>query len=160
MTPCHSGFSHPTRMESAERITAAWAGVDPPDEALITNHRCDECDEITAYFAGKRWQDVTNLTEIGHHADALFLFSNAAFHYYLPAFMLAVLNDPGAIGIVPDNIAANFRNELGCAARDRLAAFDPMQRVVVGEFLEMLLPELCATDQDDIRVISALLRGD
>jgi hypothetical protein len=146
-------------MGFAERVTAEWGHLAPPEEPLITDHRCDECDEITAYFSGKRWQDLTNLSELGYRADALFLFSNIAFHYYLPAFMFATMKDPDAIGVVPDNIASCFRLEIGVAERDRLAAFDAAQRVLVGEFLEMLLPELCEADQNEIRTVSALLRG-
>jgi hypothetical protein len=143
----------------AERVVAAWAGVPTPEATAVTDHRCQECDEVTTYFAGKRWQEVTNLDDLGHHADALFLFSNVAFHYYLPAYMCGTLENPDAVGVVPDYIASNFRLEFGVASRDRLAMFDTRQRILVGEFLEMLLPELCEADQEDIRTVSALLRG-
>jgi hypothetical protein len=142
-----------------ERLIAAWAHLFPPEEAGITDHRCEECDEITAYFAGKSWKEVTNPDDLGYHADALFLFSNVAFHYYLPAYMFATLENPDAVGVVPDNIASIFRAEFGVASRDRIALFDSRQRILVGEFLETLLPELCEEDRNDVRTISALMRG-
>lgn len=142
-----------------ERVSAAWASVLPPEEAAITDHSCDECDEITAYFAGKVWHEITNLGDLSYHADALFLFSNVAFHYYLPAYMCATLENPDAVGVVPDNIASSFRLEFGPASQDRLELFDSRQRMLVGEFLEMLLPELGDEDQNDIRTVSAVLRG-
>jgi hypothetical protein len=146
-------------MSFEERVVAAWASVRPPERNGITDHRCDECDEITAYFGGKRWEDLMKPDDLGFHADALFLFSEAAFHYYLPAYMFATLRNPDAVGVVPDNIAASFRLEVGAASRDRLDRFDAPQRVLVGEFLEMLLPELGAADQGEMRIVSELLRG-
>jgi len=142
-----------------DRLIAAWAHVLPPEEAGIADHRCQESDEITAYFAGKSWKEITDLDGLAYHADALFLFSNVAFHYYLPAYMLATLANPDAVGVAPDNIASSFRAEFGVASRDRLALFDSRQLILVGEFLETLLPELCAEDQNEIRTVSALLRG-
>src|SRR5664279_4835008 len=122
-------------MTFGEQVIAAWAHVPPPEEASITDHRCEECDEITAYFAGKSWKEITNLDDLSYHADALFLFSNVAFHYYLPAYMLAALENPDAVGVVPDNIGSSFRAEFGAASRDRLVLFDSRQRILVGEFL-------------------------
>ena len=146
-------------MVFSERLVAAWADVPIPEATAITDHRCEECDEVTAHFAGRSWQEVMNIDDLRDHADALFLFSNAAFHYYLPAYVCATLENPEAVGVVPDNIASNFRQEFGVASRDRLTMFDTRQRVLIGEFLEMLLPELCEADQEDIRTVSALLRG-
>ena len=47
---------------------------------------CDECQDIHADFVGRTWQDVDART-VEKHYDALPLFSDEAFVYYLPAYM-------------------------------------------------------------------------
>ena len=140
-----------------ERLRAAWAGVPAPILEKITEHQCEECDEIAAYFGGQSWQQFTNITELRCHADALALFSNVAFHYYLPAFMNATIRDADAADVIPDNIVFSFRCELGQAARGRLELFSQNQRAVVAEFMETLY-ENDGADDDEILTVARLLR--
>jgi len=140
-----------------DQLVAAWSGVQAPTVDQITEHRCAECDEIAEYFGGRHWQEFTNVTELRYHYDALALFSNVAFHYYLPAFMTATLKDLDAADVIPDGIILSFRYEFGQAARGRLELFNQCQRAVVAEFLETVCLDTGAAD-DEILTIMSLLR--
>src|ERR1700741_4292626 len=145
-------------MVFAEQLAVAWADVDAPQHQDLTIHRCQECDEIAAYFAGKPWQELTNVNELRYHADALFLFSNAAFHYYLPAFMCATLDNPDAADLIPDKIVFTFESEFGASSRNRLELFSPRQLKLVGEFFT-ILAERGIEDLHDVQTVAELLRG-
>jgi hypothetical protein len=63
-----------------DRIVLALPGSDP------------ECDQILKAFGGRDWKEVPSKT-VRTFADALPLFTPAAFRYYLPAYMLASLEE-------------------------------------------------------------------
>lgn len=140
-----------------KRLSAAWSDVSAPTVDKIAEHHCEECDEIAEYFGGQPWQQFASITELRYHSDALALFSNVAFHYYLPAFMIATLRDAVAADVIPDNIVYSFRCELGQAARGRLELFSQTQRAVVAEFLEMLY-ENGDFEDDEVLTVASLLR--
>ncbi len=141
-----------------ERLLVAWSGIQAPTADKITEHGCLECDEIAEYFGGRSWQQFTNVTELRDHSAALALFSNEAFHYYLPAFMSATIKYAVAADLISDSIYFSFRCEFGQAARGRLELFNQSQRNAVAEFLEMLCAE---NDADDelLAVVNLLRRA-
>jgi hypothetical protein len=70
---------------------------------------CDDCDVIAAHFKGTTWQEHNSQTLIGCGSAPSFLYTEAL-HYYLPAFLLAELDDDTA-ELLPnlyDNIAWNY----------------------------------------------------
>jgi hypothetical protein len=140
-----------------EQVIAAWAHVAAPVRAEITDHQCGECDEIADYFADRPWQELTNVGELRYHADALHLFSNKAFHYYLPAFMRVTLVNPDEADMISTNIVVNFRNEFGASSRDRLALFGPRQRELVAEFIATLA-ERGIEEIPEVDTLTSLLR--
>ena len=81
-------------------IRAAFKDVPYPGDDNIagcgrslTPIGCDDCDPLAAHFKGTSWQQHTPQTL--EFWDSLILFFHAeALHYYLPAFMLADLDDP------------------------------------------------------------------
>lgn len=141
-----------------ERLAAAWADVDVPRDDDITDHICEECDEIARYFGARPWQNFTDVQELRLHSEALTLFSRTAFHYYLPAFMRATLRDPVTADAIPDGIMFCFECELGAASRDRLSLFSTAQLDVVGEFMEILARQEIE-DADDALLLASCLRG-
>lgn len=143
-------------MTFEQRIVVAWSGIQPPTVSKITDHRCLECDEIAEYFGGRSWQQFTNVKELRYHSDALALFSKEAFHYYLPAFMTATVEDAVAADVIRDGISLSFICEFGQAARGRLELFNQSQRNVVAEFLETLCAGNAADDQ--LLAVVSLLR--
>ena len=57
----------------------------------LTPFGCDDCDPMAAHFKGTRWQEH-NLQTLGEF-NSLSFFHPEARRYYLPAFMLAELQD-------------------------------------------------------------------
>lgn len=54
---------------------------------------CSDCDVLAAHFKGTIWQEHNPETLIGCDSAPTFLYREAL-HYYVPAFMLADLDDP------------------------------------------------------------------
>ena len=73
-------------------IRAAWADAVPPDAANISMKTYDD-EGVSAYFSGKTWE--------GHSARQLrildfapCIFTADAFAYYLPAYLIADIEEP------------------------------------------------------------------
>jgi hypothetical protein len=93
-------------MNVREQIVEAFAATPRPCDDAIAVESYD--DEGTAeYFHGRAWQ--------GHPAERLRYFSSSmsfftpeAFRYFLPAYMLAELDDPKEADIIAESIAFHF----------------------------------------------------
>ena len=59
----------------------------------LTPIGCDDCDVLAAHFKGTTWQEHTPQSLIGCDSAPTFLYPEAL-HYYVPAFLLADLDDP------------------------------------------------------------------
>lgn len=143
-------------MNFDEELASAWHDASPPSPEFITPHRCDECDEIAAFFAGKAWVELVDVEKLRYHEAALSLFGGEAFHYYLPAFMRATLSDPLAADVIPDGIKSSIKLELGPASRGRLPLFTRQQRRMVARFLRML-PPLDLAEREEIEALAEIL---
>lgn len=89
-------------------IETAFAAVPYPgdaDDALI-EHFCPECLETAARFRGLKWQDWKDkpLELFSRGREHLLRFTPAAFHYYLPLYMLQTLIDYMYADIATDEI--------------------------------------------------------
>ena len=80
-------------------IKAAFADTEYPGDDHIagcsrslTPIGCGDCDPIAAHFKGTTWQEH-NLQTLAGYDDAVALFHPEARRYYLPAFMLAELEN-------------------------------------------------------------------
>jgi len=78
------------------QITSAFATVEyPGDESLIGSNQGDEPFLLEEEFKGKTDWQALNPTFLdqapGGFASALSFFSNEAFHFYLPAYLVADL---------------------------------------------------------------------
>lgn len=60
----------------------------------ITPHRCPECDDIDQLIGGLPWSKVVADLP-GYWLDAFPLLSRPAMHYYLPAWMIYDIQEPG-----------------------------------------------------------------
>jgi hypothetical protein len=82
------------------QIEQAFADVQSPDgERLLDfdrNH-CEECAEDYDYdmeaFAGKHWKELSS-DFMDTHARTIRSFTPEAFHFYLPAYLIASLDNP------------------------------------------------------------------
>jgi len=65
---------------------------------------CWECEEMSAYFAGKPWQSLGGeALRCNGQADALFTVE--AYCYFLPAYLLAAIREPRVLDVCLDHLA-------------------------------------------------------
>ena len=90
--------------EVASLIEAAFADI-PIPSGQITYLGDDE--GAQEYFCGTHWSSHTTKSLRSHDA-ALHFFMPEAWRYYLPAYMMAVLNDPEEADILSEYIVWQF----------------------------------------------------
>ena len=96
-------------MALKQMIEKAFAEVAYPGDNNITRcpYGCRECRRIAEYFKGRDWTGHT-VEELRACHVALALFTPEAFHYFLPAFMLASLDTYEKGDLIPDAIRFHF----------------------------------------------------
>lgn len=121
-------------MSFQERMVSVFRNVPYPGDDDIALHDCSECRQIRDDFRGKTSQFLSDAI-LERRFDSLPLLSPAAFHYYVPAYMLHSLSHP-------DSEVASFTfMALGTAGVDaldleRFRLFSREQRDVAVAFLE------------------------
>lgn len=143
-------------MSLKETIKAAFAPVPYPGDTNITRcpYHCKPCEEIADYFKGKGWEGHS-VEDLRDHHTALSLFTPEAFHYFLPAFMLASVESYDNTDILPDSIRFHF--EFSLEHRDhflvRLTKFSDEQRKVIVEFLRFMESKGAGSSEDAISLL-------
>lgn len=97
--------------------------------------------EGTEEFFGKKWTSLDDVEFLRLHCDALFFFTDGAFRYYLPAFMLAVLDHPRTsdrIGSTVISTLTRSESEDADSFRKRVDGFSIEQRCVIAQFISHL----------------------
>lgn len=99
-----------TPLELATLIETAFANTPSPGDAFddISATRQDE--GIVDYFRGTTWRDH-DVCDLRRHSAALSFFTEAAFRYWLPAFMLASLEDDVEADVIPGSIEFKMRED-------------------------------------------------
>jgi len=121
-------------MSVVAQVESAFVQTPYPGDLNITGPcRCDECREIADYFRGTSWRGHT-AESLRYHADALSLFTPAAFRFWLPAFMLAELHDPNDADVIAEFIAYTFRDSSDHSA-DRVIQFTSSELDAILAFL-------------------------
>jgi hypothetical protein len=95
-----------------KQITTAFADTVYPGDNNLTIGQLDyeeyngehESAEIARDFVGKNWSQVSDELMIKHVDGALAFFTDAAFAYYLPAYMIVVLRNPEKADIIVDTL--------------------------------------------------------
>ena len=166
---CHSTESHPETGAKAaclvEEICAAFACLSEPDRAkLVVTTKGDwEGDRVMEDFGGKHWREVP-LGVLVRHYDACHLMRPEAYRFYLPAYMLACVENYVEADLIPDFVVSSLVPGRSPLSRASLRAlFTPEQRRAIGHFLEYLrevCPENYAADYfESTRDLSAALRA-
>lgn len=120
-------------VEVRRKIEAAFVDTPYPGNGYDDISATRQDDEgIVEYFRGAGWcgHDVKSLRR---HASALSLFTDRAFRFWLPAFMLAELDDPETADVVADGIAYTFDDSRRAASR--LSVFSADELDAVAAFL-------------------------
>ena len=92
----------PQRLSAA--IDAAFgAAAYPGDNRLVydTSGRHLECNDVAAFYRGRRWQQVT-AADLAEHQESIHFLSPEAFRYYLPAYLKAAVTDYQDADLVPE----------------------------------------------------------
>jgi hypothetical protein len=86
-----------TKDELIDRIHQVFQSVSYPGDHAITVHPLGLDENIEPYFRGTTWQGHS-IEKLRFHLDAIGVFTPEGYHYFLPAFMLAALQDQEDIG--------------------------------------------------------------
>lgn len=136
-------------------IRTAFASVEyPGDRCLRGSNEGNEPFEVEQAFAGKRDRDIIDPTFLDQQSTALCFFSDEAFRYFLPAYMIADVDDR----LVDVSVAFHLCHGLGDlakservnprrygertwfeSARHKFAVFDRAQAAAIVSFLEFKL---------------------
>src|SRR5262245_9513809 len=117
-------------------VDAAFSDLVAPPTGGISE--VPENDEgTTEYFTGKSWRGHT-AEALNRHSFALLAFTPEAFHYYLPAFLIASLKAPddAPLDSVISAISPPKDNPKRPSFWRRWSLFSPAQRRVVVECLK------------------------
>jgi hypothetical protein len=111
-------------------IAAAFPVRCPPSGRQI----CDAGDDegLCAFFSDKCWQEIA-AADLRYHEVGLSLFTDRAFAYYLPAYMIAEVSQPHVMDVSSECIAYAFTHR-----RRDPAMFTGLQRRAVAAFLLLL----------------------
>tara|TARA_B100000745_G_scaffold12406_2_gene9258 strand:- start:497 stop:991 length:495 start_codon:yes stop_codon:yes gene_type:complete len=89
-------------------IKNAWSNTYyPGDQNIFTKSSYDD-EGITEYFIGTGWENH-EIRDLREYCSALPLyFTPAAFHYWIPAYLIAALEDPDELSQGIDAIVDSF----------------------------------------------------
>jgi hypothetical protein len=92
------------RPREAALIESAFSAAPYPDDLVLDPSPYHlESKEIQAAFAGKRWQDLP-LPVLRHHHQSLAFLTPQGFRYFLPAYLLACIDDYEGAGDIPSSV--------------------------------------------------------
>jgi len=112
-------------------IEGAWQEVPyPGDEKIFTPDSYDD-EDIVNYFGGTTWRGHSP-TDLRCHSSAFTFFTPEAFHYWLPAFMIAAIENPEEADVVCERIAWSVSDN---HAAQRWPLFSEAQREAVATYL-------------------------
>jgi hypothetical protein len=123
----------PTRVSRlCQQIELAFEHTPPPGIADDDISATPADDGVADYFRGRSWHYHTVKT-LRRYSCALSYFTDKAFRYYLPAFMLAELKDHEVADVIWEGI--EFRLHQDCAI-PILESFSDAELLATAAFLE------------------------
>jgi hypothetical protein len=127
-----------TASEVIRLIEDAWRAVPYPDKIVPPDSQ--EFDDIENYFGSTTWRGHSPV-DLRCHSAAFTFFTPEAFHYWLPAFMIAAINNPEEADVVCERIAWSVSDSY---AAQRWPLFSLAQREAVARYFRFrsLLTEL------------------
>ena len=135
---------HDDKSELVKQIRDAFADVPyPGDNHLSYNPEDLGANQIADAFRGKHWTEVPFETLL-YHNDALHFFTDEAFHFYLPAYLLAVLERYDDADILPEMLVGVLTAPDPEAPdysffQQKFKSFTSAQEAAVKAFLEYLM---------------------
>jgi hypothetical protein len=120
--------------EVIAQIEAAFADTPAPGDKFEDISATSYGEEgVVDYFRGTTWRGHRT-RDLRIHDCALSYFTDKAFRYWLPAFMIAELEDPVVADVIGEGIAFHLTESDGAAARLRQFAQGELEAIAA--FLE------------------------
>lgn len=96
----------------------------------------------TEHFRFTKWEDHS-VEQLRQHSSSLCFFSNAAFRYFLPAYMIAELDDPRGADIIGESIESLLIEKPSHKRKRRTVSeqgklFNLKERRAIAAFLEVM----------------------
>ena len=133
-------------------IENAWREVPyPGDDKIFTPDSYDD-EDIVNYFGGTTWRghDPASLRA---HSSAFTFFTPEAFHFWLPAFLIAAIQDPEEADVICEYIAWSIDDTY---ASQRWPLFSPTQRQAVAAYLRFQIERFPAGADYERRALGIL----
>ena len=136
------------REELIRKIEEAFSDSQyPGDDRLVYDNsgRHFECAEIAKDFRGKDWREIP-LETLRYHSDSLFFFTPKAYHFYLPAYLMASILSYREADIISSNVvySLTYHEEKGTKMDrfiERTNCFSSTQQLAIRSFLEFLFAQ-------------------
>jgi hypothetical protein len=137
------------------QIHEAWREVPyPGDDKIFTPDSYDD-EDIGNYFAGTTWRGHS-VVGLRSHSSAFSFFTAEAFHYWLPAFMIAAIESPEEADVLLESIAWSVR---GREAPRRWLLFSHAQQQAVIAYLKFQIERFPETSDDERKALTILEGG-
>ncbi len=145
-------------MEAAaviRQIEDAWGDVlYPGDDHIFTPDSYDD-EDIVNYFGGTTWRGH-DPAKLRAHSSAFTFFTPEAFHYWLPAFMIAAIQNPEEADVVVNRIPWSLSDDY---AAKRWSLFKAGQRKAVGAYLRFQIERFPEGADDERTALNILEQG-
>ena len=129
----------PEKLKLVETISKAWANVPyPGDQNIFTPDSYDD-EGITDYFSGTTWKGHM-VERLRSRCSALnVFFTPRAYHYWLPAYLIATVEDPLELSQGVQSLVASVTPGRGWKLEEKMALLTNEQKLAVIKVLEYLV---------------------
>jgi hypothetical protein len=144
-----------TATEVIRLIEDAWREVPYPGDDKIVPPDSHEFDDIENYFRGTTWRDHSPV-DLRCHSAAFSFFTPEAFHYWLPAYMIAEITCPEEADVIGEYIAWALSDHRGGKA---WPLFSRDQREAVAAYLRFQIETFKDAADHERKALSILERA-
>ena len=137
------------------QIQDAWRDVAYPGDDKIFRRDSYDDEDIANYFGGTTWQGHDPV-KLRAHSSAFTFFTPEAFHYWLPAFLTAAIENPEEADVIVDYIPRSVSNEY---APNRWPLFSLSQRQAVAAYLRFQIEKFPDQASDERTALAILERS-
>lgn len=138
------------------QIERAFANTPAPGEGFDDISASMDDEGIVGYFRGTTWRGH-RVQDLRYYEAALSLFTDKAFRYWLPAFMLAELDHPVGADVIAQGIAFHLTDSQFADAR--LRRFSQDELGAIAAFLNECAQRYDGADyQDAERAVRARMQ--
>ncbi len=129
-----------------KKIKRAWDGVAyPGDENIFAPDSYDD-EDITEYFSDTTWEGHLTVSLRAHCSAISTFFTPVAYHYWLPAYLIASITDSEELDVCLDALVGSLfpeqQNLNNCTERsERLSLLTNEQKLAVIATLEIIIEQ-------------------